>query len=409
VKAIVVGAGLAGLAAADALSHAGVEVQVFEARDRVGGRVWSAAFAGVVVERGAEFVLPENSTFKGMAARFGLQLVRKGMHYGAREPYYGAREPRGPKPVSLEDVKSAVVRLANLSPGAGESVQELLERAGLDEHVEAAIRARIEVSCGHPASDLETSVVLEAGTAFGEFDTHTVDGGNSRLAEALAETIGRDRIVLSAPVTRVRHTAEKVVVTAGGAPASADLAVLAVPASVIGGIVFDPALPEGKVRAHAAVRYGQAAKLFIAMRSAAPPSATMAVGERFWCYTQLDRAGRPLPVMGAFAGTPEALAALQLSEGPARWSAAAAALRPDLELDLTSTLLCTWADDPWVRGAYSARSVSSPIDDAELARPLGNLAFAGEHTAGPEHGMMDGALRSGIRAANDLLTTSALR
>jgi monoamine oxidase len=402
VKAIVVGAGLAGLAAADALSHAGVEVQVFEARDRVGGRVWSAAFAGVVVERGAEFVLPENATFKDMAARFGLPLVRKGMQYGAREP-------RGPKPVSLEDVKSAVERLADLSPGAGESVQELLERAGLDESVEAAIRARIEVSCGHPASDLEASVVLEAGTAFGEFDTHTVDGGNSRLAEALAETIGTERIVLSTPVTRVRHTAEQITVTAGGAPASADLAVLAVPASVIGGIVFDPALPEGKVRAHAAVRYGQAAKLFIAMRSPAPPSATLAVDEHFWCYTQLDRAGRPLPVLGAFAGTPGALAALQLTGGPAPWSAAAAALRPDLELDLTTTLLCTWADDPWVRGAYSARSVSSPIDDAELARPLGNLAFAGEHTAGAEHGMMDGALRSGLRAANDLLTTSALR
>jgi monoamine oxidase len=322
--------------------------------------------------------------------------------------YYGDREPRGPNPVSLETVKSAVRRLADTTPRAGESVQELLGRAGLDAHVAAAIRARIEVSCGYAASDLEANVVLEAGTAFGEFDTHTVDGGNSRLAEALANAIGRERITFSAPVTHIGHAADRMTVTADGVPESADLAVLAVPASVISGIVFDPPLPEAKLRAHAAVRYGQAAKLFILMRSPTRPSATMAVHERFWCYTQLDRDGSPLTVLGAFAGTPEALAELQLTEGPTRWSAAVARLRPDLELDLASVLLCTWADDPWVRGAYSARAVSSPIDDAELARPLGNLAFAGEHTAGPEHGMMEGALRSGIRAAKDLLAAHGL-
>ena len=61
-KAVVVGAGFAGLAAAARLAGAGAEVDVFEARDRVGGRVWSVPFAGGVVERGAEFILPGNET-----------------------------------------------------------------------------------------------------------------------------------------------------------------------------------------------------------------------------------------------------------------------------------------------------------------------------------------------------------
>jgi monoamine oxidase len=88
-KVIVVGAGFAGLAAADELSRGGADVQVFEARDRVGGRVWSVPFAGAVVERGAEFVLPGYTEMTSAVARAGLRLVRKGTLYGYREPRGG--------------------------------------------------------------------------------------------------------------------------------------------------------------------------------------------------------------------------------------------------------------------------------------------------------------------------------
>ena len=80
-----------------------------------------------------------------------------------------------------------------------------------------------------------------------------------------------------------------------------------------------------------------------------------------------------------------------------------AALRPELELDGAAPLLSTWRDDPWAQGAYSARSHASPPDADELARPVKSLAFAGEHTAGDWHGLMEGALRSGKRAAADVL------
>ena len=89
-RVIVVGAWFAGLAAAEALVRAGADVEVLEARDRVGGRVWSVPFAGAVVERGAEFILPANETVTATAKRLGLPLVRKGT-------LYGRREPRGPR------------------------------------------------------------------------------------------------------------------------------------------------------------------------------------------------------------------------------------------------------------------------------------------------------------------------
>jgi monoamine oxidase len=65
-------------------------------------------------------------------------------------------------------------------------------------------------------------------------------------------------------------------------------------------------------------------------------------------------------------------------------------------------VLWTWHDDPWVRGAYSACSIASPLEAEALAEPVGPLAFAGEHTAGEWHALMEGALRSGVRAADDL-------
>ena len=68
-------------------------------------------------------------------------------------------------------------------------------------------------------------------------------------------------------------------------------------------------------------------------------------------------------------------------------------------------MISTWDQDPWVRGAYSARSAASSIENPELSRPVGRVAFAGEHTAGRWHGLMEGALRSGRRAARELLQT----
>ena len=87
-----------------------------------------------------------------------------------------------------------------------------------------------------------------------------------------------------------------------------------------------------------------------------------------------------------------------------RWVAALLALRDDLDLDTEGALLSSWDDDPWVRGSYSARTTSSPLRDDDLAMPIGPLFFAGEHTAGEWHGLMEGALRSGSRAAEQVLS-----
>ncbi|HJS93382.1 MAG TPA: NAD(P)/FAD-dependent oxidoreductase [Solirubrobacteraceae bacterium] len=389
-KAIVVGAGFAGLAAADELVRSGAEVEVFEARDRVGGRVWSVPFAGAVVERGAEFILPHDRTVLAVVDRLGLTLVRKGT-------LYGNREPRGGPPVSRGDVLSAVKRLGS-EQHAGTLADTLARDRELDSGVAGVIEARLEVSCAYPATDLDASVLSEGAGAFGDFDTWTVAGGNDRIARELAGRLD-GAVRLSSPVSSVAWHDRGVSVVSGGDEAVADAAVIAVPASVLGRIAFDPPLVPEK----SAVRYGQAAKLFVGLRTPAPPSQVLSVPDRFWCYTQLGRDGKPLPFVAALAGSPGALEALGVADGPDRWLEVLARVRPDLDLDVGTVLLSTWAEDPWVRGAYSAASAVVPLDRNALAGPVGPLVFAGEHTAGGWHGLMEGALRSGIRAAQQVL------
>ena len=169
------------------------------------------------------------------------------------------------------------------------------------------------MSCAYHAGDLDASVLSEGAGAFGDFDSHTVDGGNDRIARALAEGLEAG-VRLSSPVSRVAWRDREVRVLAGGQEAVADAAVITVPASVLDSISFDPPLPPAK----ATVRYGQAAKLFVALRSPAQPSQTLSVDERYWCYTQVGLAGEPLSYVAAFAGSPGALERLEV----ARWARA---------------------------------------------------------------------------------------
>jgi monoamine oxidase len=401
VKAIVVGAGFAGLAAADELQRAGVEVAVYEARNRVGGRVHSFPFAGAVAERGAEFVLPGNEVVFAAVERLGLALVRKGTRYGDREP-------KGGEPVTRAEVAAAIARIASQPPDPGaRTMAGALASYRLPSGVAEAIRARIEVSCAYPADDLAASVLEEGAAAFGAFDTYTVEGGNDRIAREIAARLG-DRVHLASPVRRIAWGEREVRLRAGARVAVGDAVVLAVPAPALCAMSFDPPLPPETVAAVRGVRFGHAAKLFVPLRTPpAQPSATLSVLERFWCYTQLGSGGEPLPFVAAFAGTPGALEALDVRSGPGRWVAALERLRPDLDLDPAGAEISTWTEDPWARGAYSAASATSPIATEILTRPVGPLAFAGEHTAGDWHALMEGALRSGARAAQQVLQTSA--
>ncbi len=396
-RAVVIGAGFAGLAAADALRAGGAEVTVLEARDRVGGRVWSVPFSdGAVIERGAEFILPGYDSMNALAARFGIPLVLKGTPYGRRVPI-------GEEAVSQADLERAFDEIASGGTADAASAADAIAALDLDPPLSKLIQTRVAISNGHPADDLEASVLDEGASTFGDFDNHTLEGGNMRLAEALAAELGA-AVRLSSPVRRVRWSQDAVNIATDHAEIEADAVVVAIPTAPLAEIEFDPPLEGATAEALRAVTYGQNSKLFLRLRSPAPPSAIMSVAGHFWTYTQLGGDGRPAPFVTGYTGTMSAIDDLGGADGFERWVAALVALREDLDLEPESAMLSSWNDDPWVRGSYSARTLSSPLRDDDLVKPIGPLFFAGEHTAGEWHGLMEGALRSGQRAAEQVLT-----
>jgi monoamine oxidase len=399
VRVAVVGAGLAGLAAADALRGAGVEVVLVEARDRVGGRVWSRQLRdGSVVEMGAEFVLPGNDVLLGMVERFGLGLWSKGMRYGDREPRGGV----GVDGPTLRAAAGAVAEALRTRPADAprESAATFLASLELPAGAREALTARLEVSSANAAGVVDARE-LAGLAAHSDAPCPSIAGGNQRLADALASGLG-GAVHLSSPVSRVAWTSAGVRLSAGGSELRCDACVLAVPATVLGRIAFDPPFPRGTADALAAVAYGHAAKLFVPLASVPTPSAVLSVPERYWTWTATGARDRVQPVVSCFAGSAAALAGLGVQDGPAGWIASLERLRPDLELLPENAVLSTWDDDPWVGAAYSTATVERPSSD-DLTTPVGPLHFCGEHTAGPFAALMEGALRSGLRAARQVL------
>lgn len=405
-EVVVVGAGLAGLAAATELHRAGVDVVVVEARGRVGGRVWSEHLEApdgttCVIERGAEFVLAGYTTLEALVVRHALTLADTGMSYYVREP----RGIRGVDAEALGRAGRAVVRAARVA--GGRSVADVIAASKVPPALAASVLARVEISCALEANRLAPSV-LEHVASFEALPSHRIAGGNQRLARAMADTLGRGRIMLDAPVRALDRRVDRIRLSVEGGEIEAEQVVLALPLPVLRGLAIDPPLPQWKADALARVEIGQAAKLHVPLGVAVPASAVMSVPDRFWCWTVTDFEGRVCPVLNCFAGSPSALRRLAVADGPATWIQRVRALQPELELMTSAAVLTTWGDDPWALGAYRASGVTDS-DEPLLEAPVGGLHFAGEYAAGQISGLMEGALRSGIRAAVEIRHAVGIR
>ncbi len=378
----------------------GFDVTVFEARDRVGGRVWTQTledpFGPIVIERGAEFVLHGYSETRGLLQHYGLGLVETGMSYYIRE--VGDLEG-----VSTEDVIAAgrdALRFVRDHAHEGALSAEDGLRGVDDRRLAEVLRARIEISAA-AAARLVSASALGQIASIEPRPSWRIAGGNQSLPDAIAARLGA-RVRLGERVKTLIQDEAGVTIATRNESWRFDAAVVALPLAVLRELgPFVMHLPEWKRAALDHLVQGDAAKLHVPLSKEPGTSAVMSVRGRVWCWTAQSADGRVPPILNCFMGSAEALGAYGPDGFQSGWTEAVRRLRNDLEfVPGPRAVLSTWSDDPLSGGAYSALgAAATPADVEAIQRPVGAVFFAGEYTDPDYTGLMEGAIRSGHHAA----------
>ncbi len=450
---VVVGAGLAGLVAAREVARGGRSVAVIEARSRVGGRMFDRPIAGgEVVDLGAEFIGPTQNHIRALVDELGIETFPS---YTAGDNVYlagGSRTrypdtgPTGtapPDPAILADLLLVVTQLDEMSlkvpvsapweaPGAAALDSQTLETwlrrnsTGSRRFMDVAAAATRAIFGAEPR-ELSLLFVLfyiaasgderNPGTFERNFNTRNgaqqdrIAGGTQQIAERLAAGLGR-RVVRRSPVRRIVVRRGYVDVVSDRYVNRARQVIVALPPALAGRLRYEPELPSLRDGLTQRMPQGHLIKV-------------QAIYERpFWrgdglngtsiadagpCNVTFDsspRPGAPGALLG-FVGGDEARAFVRLSADERRRAALGGLARAfgARALEPIDYLETDWAAEPYTRGCPVGIAPPGLLTTygRALREPVGRLHWAGTESSTYWNGYMDGAVRSGKRAARATL------
>ncbi len=433
VSVLVAGAGLAGLAAARDLVAHGADVTVVEARDRVGGRVWTIrdGFAdNQHAEAGGDMIDEAQTEIRALAAELGLKLtriLRGGFGYARRD---GAGRTRIVSQNAARGWDALSERLAGLARQyrlaeqrwdspitadlARRSVAQWLDEVRADRDLRATATGLRGFFLADPEELSLVAFVDQFATTdeSAGWSMYRIVGGNDRLPAALAAGLG-DRVQFGTELVALSHRGREVRAALKQARTvsqlTCDYVVLAMPATLLRRVPITPALPAQQHDAIARLKYGKATRTLLQFSS------------RFWRAAGRPRAfGSELPFGAVWEanedqrGRPGILALL--AGGSASDATQTIVARSGMrglatsldwlgsgDADLLRSQQVVWEADPWARGGYAYFDPAfDPSLRQWLARPFGRLFFAGEHTSFRWQGYMNGAVESGRRAAAEI-------
>lgn len=431
---LVAGAGLAGLAAARDLTALGADVTVVDARDRIGGRVWTIrdGFAERQhAEAGGDMIDEEQQEIRDLCKDLGLKLtriLRSGFGYvradAAGIPRIVSRDAsRGWERLasSLAET-SRPYRLAEQrwdSPIAGDLARRSVAQWLDESRADAELRTTARGLRGFFLADPEELSLIALVDQFADQDQpmpsrmYRIEGGNDRLTTALAAPLGA-RLQLNTELVAVSHRGQGVRVTVKhgrtAAPISCDYLLMALPATTLRRVPITPALPAQQHDAISRLSYGRATKTLVqfSRRFWRVPGRPSAFGSALpfgavWDANEQQRGKAGIVSLLAGGGASDASQAILARDGAQGFAGALDWLGSERASVLSSKQI-VWEHDPLARGGYAYFDPGfDPSLRAWLARPAGHIFFAGEHTSIKWQGYMNGAVESGRRAAAEIV------
>ena len=454
---IVVGAGIAGLTAARAVQKAGKSVVVIEANDRVGGRVWNHELpGGEVSERGGTFVGPTQDHIIRLAAEYGIgtfSAVIPGDNVyvdpDGQRSTYSDTGPTGTAPLDpaiLPDLATVVTTLNEMSkevpvdapwnsPRAREferyTLEEWIRQNSASDRFRALVPTATRPIFGAEPREISLLFTLFYIAASGD-ETHvgtfernfnTRDGAQERrltgkssagLCEAMAKALGKGAVFLKAPVRRIVQGKSIVRVESKSLIARGKRVIVAIPPASAGRIDYDPVMPADRDQLTQRLSQGHLTKVAAAYekpfwREKGLNGTALGTANDIMVNATFDDSpqdGAPGVVFGFVGGdqsrkyagmTPAARRAKVLDEFALYFGEEA---RNPIEFFDT-----LWPEERWIRGGpVGVHNCGSLLaHGASLRRVLGKIHWAGTETSTYWNGYMDGAVRSGERAAKEVL------
>ncbi|MEV6348939.1 NAD(P)/FAD-dependent oxidoreductase [Actinoplanes sp. NPDC051851] len=441
---LVIGAGVTGLTTAVRLHEAGRRVLVLEARDRVGGRLWTDTVDGVRLEVGGQWVSPDQTALLGLIDELGLDTYAR--HRAGDSIYIGRdgvrRTFRGeqfPVPdataAEMERLTKELDRLAGLMdplrpwehPDA-ERLDRISFAAWLDEQTEdAEARDNIGLYIGpamltkpaHAFSAL--SAVLMAASAGGF--SHLVDadfildrrvaGGLQQVPLRLAEKLP-GLVKLGEPVTLIDFSGYDVSVHTERAAYSAPRVVVAVPPTLVNRIRYQPALPPVQTQMRQHQSFGLVMKIQVTYDAPFWRSEGLS-GTAFSPYALVHESydntnedlGEARGTLVGFVSDEKAdeILGLPADERRARVLASLAGYYGERALEPVAYHESPWAADEWTAGAFGTSfDIGSWVRyGRHLHEDVGPLTFVSSDVAGLGFQHVDGAIRMGDATAARLL------
>lgn len=417
-KVVVIGAGMAGLAAAKRLVEQGMEVIVLEAKGAIGGRVFTErSVDGIPMDLGAGWIHGPS----GDNPIVGLLSRTTAPTYETNDESVRVTDANGAD-VTDRQFPSMNDRLKRVLADAKAHAMAAPE----DMSLAAAINAVDLTAMVDPYMlyGLNTNTEFDKGGWLEAFSAKQYDDdekfpgkdvlfpqGYDVIPKLLAE--GLD-IRLNQPVSAITYGSTKVTVETPSGPIEADYAICTATLGVLkaGSIAFNPALPAEKVTAIGRLGMGQINKLFMVFDQAFWPTATQYFGYHSpvrgrFSYFLNYRTFASANVLVTFGFGEQGKALEQMSEAELM-ADVTAAMKKVFGASATAPkkhFLTRWNADPYAQGAYSFAGIGGGYQDhVALAAPVERLRFAGEHTHEKYRATVHGAYLSGIREAERIIS-----